>query len=96
MINMFFDDVEDIFTGGSPKAKFFDIVYNANRNLVENELDKLVTRLCALEELLEEKMGEEEMEAELQKMCYLPSKELENAKASKYIELTANILTQNE
>ncbi len=93
---MFFDDEDDIFTGGSPKAKFFDIVYNANRNLVENELDKLVTRLCALEELLEEKMGEDEMEEELKKMCYLPSEELENAKASKYIELTANILTQNE
>ncbi len=88
--------MEDIFSGGSPKAKFFDIVYNANRNLVESELEKLVTRVCVLEMMLEEKMGEEELEEEVRKRSYLPSKELDNCTNSKFIELTANILTQNE
>ncbi len=93
---MIFEDDEDIFTGGSPKAKFFDIVYNANRNLVESELDKLVQRVCALEMMLEEKIGEEALEEEVRKLTYLPSKELESCVQSRYIELTANILTQNE
>ncbi len=93
---MIFEDEEDIFTGGSPKAKFFDIVYNANRNLVESELEKLVQRVCALEMMLEEKIGEEALEEEVLKLTYLPSKELENCVQSRYIELTANILTQNE
>jgi hypothetical protein len=93
---MFWDDEEDIFTGGSPKKKFFDIVYNANRNLVENELDKLVTRLCIVEELLERHMDEEAIEQEVKQRSMLPSKELEDCIQSKYIELTANILTQNE
>ncbi len=93
---MFFDDEEDIFTGGSPKKKFFDIVYNANRNLVENELDRLVMRLCIVESLLEEKIGEEAVEAEVRQRSSLPSDELEGCMQDKYIELTANILTQNE
>ncbi|WP_457592216.1 DUF2018 family protein [Hydrogenimonas sp.] len=93
---MLFDDLEDIFSGGSPKAKFFDIVYNANRNLVEAELEKMVERICVLEAMLEEKMGEEEIEEEVRKRSYLPSEELDNCKNSKFIELTANILTQNE
>ncbi|WP_456381935.1 DUF2018 family protein [Hydrogenimonas sp.] len=93
---MIFEDEEDIFTGGSPKKKFFDIVYNANRNLVEKELEKLVLRLCIVETMLEEKIGEEALEHEVRQQSMLPSAELENCTASKYIELTANILTQNE
>ncbi|WP_300367700.1 DUF2018 family protein [Hydrogenimonas sp.] len=93
---MLFEDEEDIFTGGSPKKKFFDIVYNANRNLVENELDKLVMRLCIVETMLEEKIGEEALEHEVKQQSMLPSEEIEDCMFSKYIELTANILTQNE
>jgi hypothetical protein len=93
---MFFDDEEDIFTGGSPKRKFFDIVYNANRNLVENELEKMIRRLCVVESLLEAHMDEEAIENEVRQRSMLPSEELENCEASLYMELTANILTQNE
>jgi len=64
---MLFEDEEDIFSGGSPKKKFFDIVYNANRNLVELELDRLVEHLCLMEIILEEQMGEEVMEREIQR-----------------------------
>ncbi|WP_201353012.1 DUF2018 family protein [Hydrogenimonas urashimensis] len=93
---MLFEDEEDIFTGGSPKRKFFDIVYHANRNLVENEIDKLVMRLCIVESMLEEKIGEEALENEVRRHSALPSEELEDCMASKYIGLTADILTQNE
>jgi DNA-binding transcriptional regulator GbsR (MarR family) len=93
---MIFEDEEDIFSGGSPKKKFFDIVYNANRNLVEKEIDQLVMRLCIVESMLEEKIGEEALEHEVKQQSMLPSEELEMCLSSKYIELTANILTQNE
>jgi hypothetical protein len=93
---MLFEDEEDIFSGGSPKSKFFDIVYNANRNLVELELDRMVERMCLLEMMLEEQMGEEAMEREILTRTFSQSFELDECKTGKYIELTANILTQNE
>ena len=46
---MIFDDI----FGGQPRDKFFDIVYNANRNIVENELEILFSELVALRELAE-------------------------------------------
>ncbi len=91
-----FEDEEDIFSGGTPKKKFFDIVYNANRNLVEIELDKLVERVCLLEMMLEEHLDEDTIEREIKTRAVTQSGELDNSKISKYIELTANILTQNE
>ncbi len=93
---MFFDDEDDIFTGGSPKKKFFDIVYHANRNLVEKELDALVARLCVVENLLARHMDEEAIEEAVRQESLLPSQELEACMADKYIGLTADILTQNE
>jgi len=93
---MLFEDEEDIFSGETPKKKFFDIVYNANRNLVELELDKLVERVCLLETMLEEHIDEEVIEKELKTRTVTQADELDNCKSSKYIELTANILTQNE
>ena len=93
---MLFEDEEDIFSGGSPKKKFFDIVYNANRNLVELELDKLIERISLLEIILEEKIGEDDLEPEINTCRVTQSTKLDNYKSSKYIELTANILTQNE
>jgi len=93
---MLFEDEEDIFSGGSPKKKFFDIVYNANRNLVELELDKLIERISLLEIILEEKIGEDDLEHEINTCRVTQSTKLDNYKSSKYIELTANILTQNE
>ncbi len=93
---MLFEDEEDIFTGGSPKKKFFDIVYHANRNLVEKEIDRLVMRLCIVESLLEKHMDEEAIEMEVKQQSMLPSKEIEGCMMDKYIGLTADILTQNE
>ena len=48
--NLIFDDI----FGGEPRDKFFDIVYNANRNIVENELENLFIELSGpiLDDLL--------------------------------------------
>ncbi|RUM56587.1 MAG: DUF2018 domain-containing protein [Nautilia sp.] len=79
---------------GTPKSKFFDIVFNANRNLVENELEDLIERLCALELIAEE--YEDNLEQKIQEIKFSKSEELENRKFDTFINSMGNILTQNE
>jgi len=93
---MLFENEEDIFSGGSPKKKFFDIIYNANRNLVELEIDRLVERVCLLEMMLEEYIDEDTIEKEIKTRTVTHSNKIDSYKTDRYIELTANILTQNE
>ncbi|ANE35961.1 putative DUF2018 domain protein [Campylobacter iguaniorum] len=83
---------DDIF-GGSPKDKFFDIVFNANRNLVENELEKIFMELVALRELSEEKGINMQ---DINSFLALRQDELETGLNDVYIGLTGDILTQNE
>jgi len=47
-----FKDVDDFLTG-TPNSKFIDIVFNANRNIVSNELERVMTWLAAMELILE-------------------------------------------
>jgi len=54
---MILDD-DDIF-GGSPRKKYFDIMFTANRNLVEQHLLDNIDYMAALEMLLEEMLGED-------------------------------------
>ena len=42
----------DIFSQ-SPREKFFDILFNANKNLVENELEKTFEKFIAMSEFCE-------------------------------------------
>ena len=62
-IQELFNDDDGMFMG-TPKSKFFDIVFNANRNLVEEELEALIERMCALEIIAQE--AEENLEQKLQ------------------------------
>jgi len=39
----------DIFSQ-SPREKFFEILFNANKNLVENELEKTFEKFIAMSE----------------------------------------------
>lgn len=81
----------DIFEG-TPRDKFFDIMFNANRNLVEEEFTKLLMKLISYEEICE-KHGISETEVTIhanEKLDF--SDELND----KFIELTVNILSANE
>jgi len=87
---------DDIF-GGKPEDKFFDIVYNANRNLVQNELINATTKSAAMELLLEEMLGEEkDIEAILQNYIMNNQDKVNDRINDLYIEMTGNILSQNE
>ncbi len=87
---------EDIF-GGKPEDKFFDIVYNANKNLVQNELANNITRTAAMELMIEEMIGKDEDSDTVLANYIFNNQDKVNERANNlYIELTGNILTQNE
>ena len=89
-----FEDADDVFLG-SPRSKFLDIVYTANRNLVEEQLDKMVAKMAQMEILLEDKMGDY-WDRELVTSTFERSEEIEQKIKSLYIEFTGEIVTRNE
>lgn len=81
----------DIFEG-TPRDKFFDIMFNANRNLIEEEITKLLMKLISYEEICA-KHGISEDEVAI----YANEKlDFTDELNDKFIELTANILSANE
>ena len=44
----FTEDEDDIFMG-SPKSKFFDVTREASKEVVEDEIDKIIEKLAVLE-----------------------------------------------
>ncbi len=94
MYNLF-EDEDDIFQG-SPKSKFMDIVFNANRDLVQNELDRLMRRLAAMEVLLQETHGEDGIDRVIKSMDFERSDEIEMMAKNLYLTSVGNVLTQNE
>jgi len=93
MLNELFPDDDGMFMG-TPKSKFFDVVYNANRNLVEQELEDIIERMCLLEMIAEE--NEENLEQKLAEIKFSKSEELENRKIDAFINSMGNVLSQNE
>jgi hypothetical protein len=94
MYNLF-EDEDDIFQG-SPKSKFLDIVFNANRDLVHNELERLMARMAAMEILLQEAHGEDQIDRVIQAMEYERADEIELMAKNLYIISVGNVLTRNE
>ncbi|MDX1808268.1 MAG: DUF2018 family protein [Sulfurospirillaceae bacterium] len=93
---MLYEDEDDYFVG-SPKSKFFDIVFNANRSLVEESISGIVERYSAMELLLEEFIQDErELEYRINEIKNDRSDELVNRNNSLYILATGEVLTQHE
>lgn len=90
---MFFDEEDSIF-GGTPKSKFFDIVYNANRNLVEFELEKMVEKYVALEALLEQ--NNVDITHEVNTYILDNADSINSAKNDFFIGFVGDVLTNNE
>jgi hypothetical protein len=91
--DLFADD--DGMYMGTPKSKFFDIVFNANRGLVEDELEDLVERIALLEMILAEAQVEN-LEQKMQEIKYNNSADLEEVKFDLFVSSMGNILTKNE
>lgn len=94
---MLYEDEDDFFVG-SPKSKFFDIIFNANRNLVEDALEKHVERHVAMEMILERLVEKEglNLEAEISTIRVEKQDDIYNSKRDFFIVTVGDILTQNE
>ena len=92
-----FNDVDD-FLMGTPSSKFLDIVFNANRNIVHKELERLMEWMAALELILEKECAIEDVEKKVKYFIANEEnkKELENKLNSLYIESMGNILSESE
>jgi hypothetical protein len=91
MMNIFDDD--DAFVG-TPKSNYFSIAKNANQNIVEMELEKMLRRLAVAERVLEENGLEDKYEKEI--LSTVIDKDIDDRLNSLYIELVGNIVTQCE
>ncbi|HHD78014.1 MAG TPA: DUF2018 family protein [Campylobacteraceae bacterium] len=93
---MLFDDDDDIF-GGTPRQKYFDIIFHANRNLVEEELTDNLSKIAALELLLEEMLGEDKDILQIvQNYIWENQEKIDKKRDNLFIEGMGNILTKNE
>ena len=89
-----FEDEDDLF-GGTPKSKFMDIVFNANNDIVRQELAIFIEKVAVMELMLEEHVGEDIDRAV--KQYYIQHQDECDTKAkSLYVELTGAVLSQSE
>ena len=88
----FAEDEDDIFMG-SPKSKFFDVSNQASKDIVEEEMDKIIEKVAVLEMMICEGKGEDFDINE-----YIKEYALENAdkvngmKKGLYVEFTGEII----
>jgi len=90
-----FEDEDDIFMG-SPKSKFIDIIYNANRNLAEAELENIMRRLAATEILLGEFIHEDEIDQKVRQLLFAEAGMVDDYVKNLYIEHVGNVVSANE
>ena len=88
----FTEDEDDIFMG-SPKSKFFDVSREASQDIVEEEWDKIVEKVAALEMMLSQGKDENfDINDEIKEFKMNNEKELEAMKKGLYVEFTGEII----
>jgi hypothetical protein len=92
---MLYEDEDDIFMG-SPKSKFFDILFNANKDLVKEKLLQIIERYNAMEILLEQTIGVENLNASIDTVILEEADEIFGRNNDFFIATVGEILTQNE
>jgi hypothetical protein len=89
-----FEDEDDIFMG-SPKSKFMDVVFNANNDIVRNELEIFIEKYAVMELMLEKHVGDD-IDTEIKKFIFQNRDSVDTKTKSLYIELMGSILSQSE
>ncbi|MDR1460129.1 MAG: DUF2018 family protein [Campylobacteraceae bacterium] len=87
-------DENDILTG-SPRSKFFDMVFNANKNLVIDAMENWIERFAAMEYLLRNEFGNA-LESKMQETMYENADVIEEGKNDFFIGKVGEILSQHE
>lgn len=85
------EDVDD-FLNTTPREKFFEIIFNANKNLVKESLEDLVKKCAFLENMLEKHNIEESFHEYL----ITNSEDMVEKENDLYIQIVSDILTQHE
>jgi hypothetical protein len=89
-----FNDVDD-FMHGNPEDKFFDIVFNANNDVVRFEMAKVFKEFVAMQSLLEETFGDD-LESKIQEKILVDSEEISARVTNIYMAKMGDILSQSE
>jgi hypothetical protein len=91
-----FHEDDDLF-GGTAEKKYFDIIFNANRSVVENALSDNLRKMSAMEALLEEHLGEDtDIEKLVRNYIATNIDKIESDLKNAYIVGMGDILTQAE
>jgi hypothetical protein len=94
---MFLED-DDLF-GGTPEKKYFDIMFNANRNLVEYYMKTNLEKIAVMEKMLEKHVDladDEDIDLYVRRYAVNNQEEVDALVTNLYIVDMGNILTQNE
>lgn len=89
-----FEDEDDIFTG-SAKSKFLDVARNANSEIVDDEIEKIIEKYAIMELLLSEDKGEDfDINRVLNEYAFKNSEKVSEMKKGLFIEFTGEIISR--
>ena len=87
----FTEDEDDIFMG-SPKSKFFDVTREASKEVVEEEIDKIIEKLAVLEMIISaEKDDNFDINEYIKAYALENSEKVKAMKKGLYVEFTGEI-----
>lgn len=90
----FTEDEDDIFFG-SPKSKFFDILEQTHRDLVEDEIDKVFEKLSILELIVSKDKDEDfDINSYINEFKLDNLSEVNSAKKGLYMEVSGDIISR--
>ena len=90
----FTEDEDDIFMG-SPKSKFFDVSRQASKDIVEEEIDKIVEKLAVLEMIISEGKDEHfDINQYIRDYTFANMDDVNGMKKGLYVEFTGEIISR--
>ena len=90
----FTEDEDDIFMG-SPRSKFFDVSRQASKDIVEEEIDKIVEKLAVLEMIISEGKDEDfDINQYIRDYTFANMDDVNGMKKGLYVEFTGEIISR--
>ena len=88
----FTEDEDDIFMG-SPKSRFFDVIREASKEVVEDEIDKIIEKLAVLEMIVSaDKDANFDINEYIKEYMLENSEKVKAMKKGLYVEFTGEII----
>ena len=88
----FEEDEDDIFMG-SPKSKFFDVSREASKDIVEEEIDKIIEKLAVLEMIISKDKDEDfDINQYIKDYTFANMDDVNGMKKGLYVEFTGEII----